>query len=80
MQHLFAQLISTTNSRFKYMEGWKGRLGYKIGYSAPFYSLRGDLYTSNVQTVVEVDDTLVLNTLNSIYTFKRITQEEALQL
>lgn len=81
MTHLFVQLDSTTNAKFKYMEGWKGMLTYFPEHiPAYFDSLKGNLRTSNVQQIDVSGTKLILTTLNSVYTFSIITEDEARRL
>ena len=80
MTSAFVQLVNTTNPRFTYMIDWKGQLHYKLNCSAYFDTITGYLYTSTVQQIDITDSTITLTTLNSVYTFSIITEEETRRL
>lgn len=80
MNHLFVQLVNTTNPNFTYMIGWKGQLSYKLDCSAYLDTLTGYLYTSIVRQIDITDSTITLTTMNSVYSFFIITEEEARRL
>jgi len=82
-----AQLINTTNDKFRYIIGEIGTLIMQKGNSADFYyGLLGAkyLYTSVVEKITEkeVGDSIhyELKTMNSVYEFKLIKLIESNEL
>lgn len=67
------KMIGTTNPKFEKYCGAKGNLRYVVGLSAIFDMLEKFLSTSVVQSIEEKEDLVILNTLNSVYTFQRLT-------
>ena len=65
------EFFSTTNPRFKYLEGTKGLLIFDDVYHIYWFN---NFHTSHVKDVQEEEDMLIVTTLNSVYEFKKETK------
>ena len=64
-------MVSTTNERFKYLEGTAGILQYSFVQNVYWFN---DFHTSQVDKIKRTKKTITVTTLNSVYKFKRITK------
>ena len=63
------KMISTTNERFKYLEGTTGLLTYDTAYNVYWFN---NFHTSHVVSVKETKTRITIKTLNSVYKFKKV--------
>lgn len=59
---------STTNDRFKYLEGTSGILQYDDFYNVYWFN---NFHTSSIVNKKETKTKITLQTLNSVYVFKK---------
>lgn len=64
-------MVSTTNERFKYLEGTTGILQYSFVQNVYWFNY---LHTSQVDKIKRTKKTITVTTLNSVYKFKRINK------
>lgn len=64
------KMVSTTNERFKYLEGTTGILQYDEAYNIYWFN---NFHTSRIVQKVELKTKglITLQTLNSVYVFKK---------
>lgn len=65
-------MLSTTNERFKYLEGSSNTLVYDEELNIYWF---GNFHTSNVRQVNKTRYEVEITTLNSVYKFKRNKKE-----
>lgn len=64
-------MVSTTNERFKYLEGHTGILIYSNNQNVYWFN---DFHTSSIVSEKKTKNTITIQTLNSVYKFKRINK------
>lgn len=64
----FYKMVSTTNGNFKYLEGTKNILQYDEQYNVYWF---GRFHTSSIVNKKETKTKITLQTLNSVYVFKK---------
>ena len=65
------RMVSTTNEKFKYLEGTKASLIYDERYKIFWFN---NFHTSQVQEVEEIEGIKVVTTLNSVYKFEKLEE------
>ena len=63
------EMMSTTNDKFKYLEGSKNLLQYDTTYNIYWF---GRFHTSSIVKEKRTKTKVILQTLNSIYIFKKV--------
>lgn len=71
MKNKLWTMVSTTNERFKYLEGYTGVLIFSPNQNVYWFN---DFHTSSVVSEKKTKNTITVQTLNSVYKFKRITK------
>lgn len=66
-------MVSTTNDRFKYLEGTSGVLQYDDFYNVYWFN---NFHTSAIVSKLDEDGLLTLRTLNSVYEFKKENKDD----
>lgn len=66
-------MVSTTNERFKYLEGSIGFLQYDTQWNVYWFN---DFHTSLIVSEKKTKNTITLQTLNSVYKFKKVKEKE----
>lgn len=64
------RMVSTTNEKFKYLEGMVGTLIFDETYKV--YWFNWDFHTSLVKSTEEIEGIKVVTTLNSVYKFEKV--------
>lgn len=64
-------MVSTTNERFKYLEGSTGFLQYDTQWNVYWF---GTFHTSHIVSEKKTKNTITLQTLNSVYKFKKVKE------
>lgn len=65
-------MVSTTNERFKYLEGRTGFLQYATQWNVYWFN---DFHTSSIVAEKKTKNTITLQTLNSVYKFKKVKEK-----
>lgn len=66
------KMVSTTNEKFKYLEGTKNILHYDENFNIYWF---GRFHTSSIVAKVETKTKITLQTLNSVYVFKKTKEK-----
>lgn len=67
MENSLYTMESTTNAKFKYLEGSTGILTYDETYNIYWFN---NFHTSSIRKVIKKKNKITLITLNSVYKFK----------
>ena len=67
MENSLYTMESTTNAKFKYLEGITGTLTYDEIYNIYWFD---NFHTSSIRKVIKKKNKITLITLNSVYVFK----------